>query len=108
MNSFGLKYGYQIDLLRQLAITPQVGYSYDSLTGKLQKGTKVYADGATAHCVTLGVKLLLVPMQHVYIFAAPEFDVAVKKDPNFDNMAQNYSSISAGGFVAHLGVLVSF
>ena len=108
MNSFAFKYGYQFDLMRQLAITPQVGYSYDTLKGSLQKGTNLYADGATAHCVTLGVKLLLVPMQHVYIFAAPEFDVAVKKDPNFENMAQSNGSISAGGFVAHLGVLVSF
>lgn len=107
MRSLAVKYGYQIDLMRQLAITPQVGYSCDQLGGTLTRGTRMYADGCYAHCATIGLKLLLVPMQHVYLFAAPEYAIALKKDANYDRLIQT-SDITAGGFTAHLGILVNF
>lgn len=107
MNSLSVKYGYQFNLMRQLAITPQLGYSLDQLSGTVERGTNLYGDGAKAHCMTLGVKLLLVPVQHVYLFAAPEFGVALKKGPNYDTIAE-VSNVQAGGFAATLGVLVNF
>ena len=107
MNSLTLKYGYQFNLMRQLAITPQLGYSLDQLSGTIERGTTLYGDGSKAHCMTLGVKLLLVPVQHVYLFATPEFGIALKKGPNFETIA-DVSNVQAGGFAATLGLLVSF
>lgn len=106
-SSFGLKYGYQFDLMEQVAITPQIGVSIDRLTGTVSQGTNLYADGASATCVTLGVKLLYAPMQHFYVFAAPEFAVAVQKDDNFNRLS-DASNITAGGFSATIGIIVNF
>ena len=106
-SSFGLKYGYQFNLIDKLAITPQVGVNVDRLSGSVTKGTNLYADGASATCVSIGAKLLYAPAQHIYLFAAPEFDVAVQKDDNFQNLA-DASNISAGGFVANVGLIVNF
>ena len=106
-SSFGLKYGYQFNLMRQLAITPQVGFTVDRLTGSVDNGNGLYADGASANNLTIGVKLLLVPFQHCYIFAAPEYDVAISKDDNFQRLTE-LSNVTAGGFVANIGILVNF
>lgn len=106
-SSFGLKYGYQFNLMRQLAITPQVGFVVNRLTGTVDNGNGLYADGASANCVTVGVKLLLAPFQHCYIFAAPEYDVAVGKDDNYQGLT-NVSNVTAVGFVATVGVIVNF
>ena len=106
-SSFGLKYGYQFNLMRQLAITPQVGFAVDRLSGSVDNGSGLYADGAAANNLTLGVKLLLVPFQHCYIFAAPEFDVAVSKDENYQRLAE-LSNVTAGGFMATVGLIVNF
>lgn len=107
MSSLAIKYGYQFNLSYRLAITPQVGVSIDQLSGTLDNGSTLYADGASATCATVGVKLLLVPMQHFYVFAAPEFAIGVKKDNNFD-LLSNASNISAGGFGATLGLIFNF
>ena len=106
-SSFGIKYGYQVNLMDKLAITPQIGVCVDRLSGTLESGTNLYADGASATCVSIGAKLLYAPTQHFYLFAAPEFDVAVQKDDNFKQLA-DASNITAGGFVAHLGLIVNF
>lgn len=106
-SSFGIKYGYQVNLMDKLAITPQIGVCVDRLSGTLKSGTNMYADGASATCVSIGAKLLYAPTQHFYLFAAPEFDVAVQKDDNFKLLA-DASNITAGGFVVHLGLIVNF
>lgn len=106
-SSFGLKYGYQFNLMRQLAITPQVGFTVDRLTASVDSGNGLYADGASANCITVGVKLLLVPFQHCYIFAAPEYDIAIKKDDNFQRLTE-LSNVTEGGFLANIGVIVNF
>lgn len=106
-SSFGIKYGYQFNLVNKLAMTPQVGINVNRLTGKVEKGTNMYADGASATSISIGAKLLYAPAQHVYLFAAPEFDVALQKDDNFKNLA-DASNITAGGFVAHIGLIVNF
>ena len=106
-NSFGLKYGYQFNLMRQLAITPQIGFTVDQLSGTVENGNGLYADGASANNFTVGVKLLLVPFQHCYIFAAPEFDIAVSKDDNFQQLA-DLTNATAGGFTATIGLIVNF
>ncbi|MBR1409701.1 MAG: PEGA domain-containing protein [Prevotella sp.] len=109
-SSFGLKYGYQFvlkDNMNHLAFTPQIGVNVDRLTCTAEEGTNVYADGASATCLTIGAKLLYAPAQHFYLFIAPEFDVALQKDENFQRIAE-ISNITAGGFLVNVGLMVSF
>ncbi|MCR4919620.1 MAG: PEGA domain-containing protein [Prevotella sp.] len=108
MNSIGVRYGYQFPLMRQLAITPQVGYSYHYLTASAaQSGNTIYGDGAAAQALSVGAKLVLVPMQHLYLFVAPEYMVTLSQDATFKNITDS-SNFSADGFAVHAGVLVNF
>ena len=108
MQSIGVKYGYQFPLLRQLAITPQVGYYYNFLTANpAAEGNTTYGDGASSNAFSIGVKLVVVPMQHLYIFAAPEYMFAISKDNNFKSIT-NSSNFAGDGFAVHLGLLVNF
>ena len=105
-NTLSLKYGYQFSVLSKLAIVPQVGYSLDKLNGTLEMGSVMKGDGASAQCVSLGFKLLAVPMQHVYVFAAPEYKVAVSKSETYQNIA-DAAGFNPGGFVVNVGILVN-
>lgn len=108
MQSIGMKYGYQFPLLRQLAITPQLGYYYNFLTANpAAEGNTTYGDGASSNALSVGVKLVVVPMQHLYIFAAPEYMFAMSKDNNFKSIT-NSSNFTGDGFAVHLGLLVNF
>ena len=105
-NSLAVKYGYQFGFLSKLGIVPQIGWRYDTLSGTLEQGSVLKGDGASAQCVSLGFKLLAVPMQHVYVFLSPEYDVAVSKSETYQNIA-DAAGFSAGGFAVTLGVLVN-
>lgn len=108
MNSFALKYGYQIPLMRQLAITPQVGYNYNTLLASAaQKGNTIYGDGATSHALTIGAKLVSVPIQHVCLFVAPEFMIGLSKDDYFTKISKS-TNVSASGFAVHAGLFINF
>lgn len=107
MQSIAVKYGYQFPLMRHLAITPQVGWSYNSFSANAaQSGNTTYGDGASSHALTVGAKLVLVPMQHLYFFVAPEYMFALSKDNNFKSITDN--NVSADGFAVHAGLLVNF
>ena len=107
LSSMAAKYGYQINLMNKFAITPQVGFSIDKLTGTVESGNTAYGDKATCTCITVGVKFLLVPFQHCYLFAAPELGIANKKGGDFERIAEA-TNVSAGGFVANFGLLINF
>ena len=107
MNSISLKYGYQFNLLHQLAITPQVGYAYNFLTGTAVEGSSTHDDGVSSNNISIGVKLLAVPFQHFYLFVAPEYSFALSKTDSFDNIAKS-ADFSADGFAVHAGILVNF
>ena len=109
MSSLALKYGYQFRLLSHLGFTPQAGYSYNHLQGSFSgtAGGEKYGDGASAHCLTVGVKLLYAPVQRCYIFATPEFQAALAKDDAYKSIART-ADLSAGGFALHFGALVNF
>ena len=108
MNSIGVKYGYQVPLMRQLAITPQVGYYYNFLSANAAvSGNTIYGDGASSSAVSIGAKLVLVPMQHLYVFVAPEYMLALSKDNNFKTITDS-SNFSGDGFAVHAGLLVNF
>ncbi|MBO4802138.1 MAG: PEGA domain-containing protein [Bacteroidaceae bacterium] len=108
MNSIGVKYGYQFNLMRQLAITPQVGYAYNFLTANAAAaGNTIYGDGASSSAASLGAKIVLVPVQHLYFFVAPEYMFALNQDKNFKTIT-NSSNFSADGFAVNVGVLVNF
>ena len=107
MNSIQIRYGYQIRLMRRIGFTPQVGYSYNSLTAVVKQGSNDYGNGASQQALTIGVKLMLVPVQHVYLFAMPELGIGLTADDNFTKIADaaGFSTTSIG---ATFGVLVSF
>ena len=107
LNALSLKFGYQINASSHFALTPQVGYSSQSLACSTTLGNGKLGDGASCGCVTAGLKLLLVPFQHLYIFAAPEFDVAMSQDENFKSISSS-SGFTAGGFVCNAGILINF
>ncbi len=108
MQSIGVKYGYQFPLMRHLAITPQVGWNYNFLSASAaQTGNTIYGDGASSQALTIGAKLVLVPMQHLYVFAAPEYMFALSKDNNFKTITEN-SNVSGDGFAVHAGLLINF
>lgn len=108
MSSIGVKYGYQFPLMRHLAITPQLGWNYNFLTANAaQTGNTIYGDGASSQTLTIGAKLVLVPMQHLYVFVAPEYMFALSKDNNFKTITDN-SNVSGDGFAVHAGLLINF
>lgn len=108
MQSIGAKYGYQFPLMRHLAITPQVGWYYNFLSANAAKaGNATYADGASSQALSIGAKIVLVPMQHLYLFAAPEYMFALSKDKYFNSIA-NTGIVSGDGFGVHAGLLVNF
>ena len=108
MQSIGVKYGYQFPLMRQLAITPQLGYYYNFLSADaVESGNTTYGDGASSHALSIGAKLVIVPLQHLYFFVAPEYMFALSKDNNFTAIS-NASNVSGDGFAVHAGLLVNF
>ncbi|MBR3472765.1 MAG: PEGA domain-containing protein [Prevotella sp.] len=106
-NGFALKYGYQFDLLPMLGITPQLGYSYAGLSATVEDGAADYADNASAQLASIGFKLLMVPLHHLYVFVAPQYAFPLSKSDNF-KLLSDHSNIKAGGFAATLGLLFNF
>lgn len=108
MQSIGVKYGYQFPLLRQLAITPQVGYYYNSLSAhQADNGNTTYGDGASSSAIAIGAKLVYAPIQHLYLFVAPEYMFALGKDSNFKSIT-NSGILNGDGFGVHAGILINF
>lgn len=107
INSFGLKYGYQISIIKQLALTPMIGYSCNIITSSKLSGSKSYADGAMANFATIGTKVLYAPIQHGFLFLLPEYDVCFKKDASY-NAAAKKAGFDVGGFSVTAGLLVNF
>ena len=106
-NSLSIHYGYQFNMMRQLALTPQAGYSLNMLNANVSNGEGNYGDGSKASCLTMGVKLSLIPVQHLYIFAVPEYSVALSQENYYKNAAK-ISNFSVGGFSVNAGLLISF
>ena len=108
MNSIGVKYGYQISLARKLSLTPQVGYLYNTLTANAAKaGNTTYGDGTTSQALSIGAKLTIVPVQHIYLFIAPEYSFKLSQDDMFKTITEN-SNFKGEGFTVLAGLLVSF
>ena len=107
MSSLEFHYGYQIELIRTLAIAPQVGYQLNILNGSLTKGATDFADGTKSNNLTLGAKIILVPLRHLYVFAQPQYSFAVNTDPLFTESADN-ADFNASHFSATIGLLANF
>ena len=108
LQTVGVKYGYQFPLLRRLALVPQVGYAYSFLSAHaVAAGNTTYGNGASSQTASLGLKFLFVPVQHVYLFAAPEYGVALAKDANFKTIGSS-ADFGADGFAVHAGLLLNF
>ena len=108
-NTFAVKYGYQIALLGRLAFTPQVGFAVHSLSCTTTDPgfSKEYADQALANSATVSVRMAWVPMQHLYIFVAPQMGFVVKQDDTF-KMVADKCGFNASGFGIQAGVLANF
>lgn len=108
LQSVGVKYGYQFPLMRQLAITPQAGWYYNFLTANAaQTGNSTYGDGASSQALSIGAKIVVVPIQHLYVFVAPEYMFALSKD-NYFKSIDHAGIVNGDGFGVHAGVLVNF
>ena len=108
MQSLGIKYGYLFPLMRQFAITPQVGYYYNFLSANAAvSGNTIYGDNASSNALSIGAKLVFAPIQHLYLFVAPEYMFALSKDNNFKTITDS-SNFSGDGFAVHAGILVNF
>ena len=106
-NAMAVKYGYQIPLMNKLAVTPQLGFAQQSVSAQVVTGSEKFGQGASCKCLTVGAKLLAVPFNHVYVFLAPEFAIAMSKDASFDLIAKD-SNVGLGGFSAVIGVMAYF
>ena len=107
VNTFAVKYGYQIPLINQLALTPQLGYACNIINSSKVEGSTTYADGAVANYVTIGAKVIYAPLKHFYLFLAPEYDIVMSKDENY-NLAMQKAGYDVSGFLLHAGILVNF
>ena len=107
MNAMAVRVGYQWRLIPRLGITPQIGYQQQILAAQVLKVyTGKYSDGAKASNLTIGAKVLAVPVHRVYLFVNPEYAVNISKDETF-KMAAKAADFSAGGFSVSAGVLVN-
>lgn len=106
-STFAVKLGYQFELTERIGITPQVGFEMERLTGDVSEGTILYGDGASASTLSLGAKFIYAPLQHVYLFAAPEYAIKMNQDENYKQMMDN-SEITTGGFMVTVGAIFNF
>ena len=108
-NTFAVKYGYQIALLGRLALTPQVGFAIHSLSCSTTDSdfSTTFADGAMANSATVGVRMAWVPMQHLYVFVAPQMGFVVKQDEAFKMVAEK-CDFNASGFGIQAGLMANF
>jgi hypothetical protein len=107
LNTFAVRYGYQIPLLSQFALVPQLGYALNMLKSKAAGTLENYADGAKASILTIGAKIVYAPFKHFYLFAAPEIGFALSKDDDYSQAAKK-ANFSEAGFTANIGVLLNF
>lgn len=99
--------GYQFRLIPRLSITPQVGYMHQMLSASAMEGSDKFADGAAAQSLSFGVKVIGVPVQHLYFFVAPEYALPIKKDSTFGRVA-DAADFHAGGLSVSVGIHVNF
>jgi len=107
VNTFAIKYGYQTHPSSRLALTPQVGYAVNTISSTKQEGSGSFADGAMANYLTIGARLVYVPFKHFNVFVAPEYDIDVKHDTNYE-VAMEKAGLGVSGFALHAGLLVNF
>ena len=108
-NVLAIKYGYQFQFnrLRQLALTPQIGYAAYNLTGNILSGSTSYGKSASASALMLGLKLVMVPFQHCALFISPEYDIALSKNNSYKNISKT-AGFDASRFSIALGALFTF
>ncbi len=113
MNEFAVKLGYQFRFIERIGLTPQAGFMCQMLKSHAvtgidgNSGAGIRGDKTYCGNVTVGAKFSFMPMQHLAIFAVPEYAVPVMKTQTFDKIAP-IAGITKGGFYAHVGVSVNF
>lgn len=107
VSSFAIKYGYQIPLVNQLALTPQIGYACNIISSTIAQGSTAYADRAVANYLTIGAKVVYAPFKHFYLFLAPEYDMVMSNDEVYEQ-AMKKAGQEVGGFLLNAGLLINF
>lgn len=107
MNAFGVRLGYQIPLGTRFGFVPQLGLNAITLKANTLEGSEKPNDNASCKCLAIGAKLMVVPIQHVVVYVAPEYDVAMSKDEGFSTVA-SAAGFSEGGFFCNAGLLFNF
>lgn len=108
MNSISVKYGYQISLARKFVMTPQLGYNYNTLTAKTAAtSNKTYGDGAKSEAISVGARLSIIPVQHLFLFVTPEFSFKISQDDYYKAITE-CGSFKGDGFAVHAGLLIYF
>lgn len=107
MHMFGARLGYQIHLSNRLAITPQVGYVSQFLSGTTVEGSGKLGDGASAASFTAGAKLIFIPAHHVGLFLMPEYGIKVSETEAFTAIADK-GGPATGGLMATAGIFFNF
>ena len=105
-NSLEMKYGYQFRPCKPLALTPQVGLTYEHLKGCQQMGLYDKGNGSDAWCVGVGFKAVYTPVRHLNIFVAPEYKIPVRQNAYYKDVMNTLDKAS-GGFAIHMGLLCS-
>ena len=113
MSCFAVKLGYQLRFIERIGLTPQVGYlcqmlkshAVDGIDGN--RGDGIRGDKTWCGNVTVGARFSFMPMQHLAVFATPEYAIPVMKNNTYDKIAP-IAGISKGGFYAHVGLSVNF
>lgn len=106
-NSLGMKYGYQIRLRKGLALTPQLGFSYERLNARQEMGSKDFGHGANAWCTTVGMKLCYMPIKYCTLFLSTEHKIPMCKNAYYKDVLKKTDN-DEGGFVIHLGLITCF
>ena len=107
MNSWNIRLGYQFKAVTHFGFTPQLGFQYQQLSGKLLEGTTKYGDGAKAMAATLGLKAFYVPTKYLALFLQPEYALVMKRDDTYKTAASK-ADFSQGGFSATIGLLFNY
>ena len=90
-----------------MALTPQLGMSYEQLTAKQEMGKQKYGKNANAWCASAGLKLYYLPVDHVAIFASPEYKIPVRKNMYYEDIMKTTDK-DEGGFALHAGLIFCF
>ncbi|MBQ7494619.1 MAG: autotransporter outer membrane beta-barrel domain-containing protein [Bacteroidaceae bacterium] len=105
--TFAVRYGYRLPAGQRFIITPQLGYSYHTLSGQQDEGEGRYGHSAHSSSLTLGMRVQCRLLPPVSVFLTPEYALALSQDTYYKHTA-DVSNFSASGFALTAGLTFDF